>query len=66
MQVTSRGIPGSDANRISSAKAFAAHAMYKLKYNNLTLTPGVRYENIILDRIDYGKTDPNRTGFKFI
>lgn len=62
MQVTSRGIPGSDANRISSAKAFAAHAMYKLKYNNLTLTPGVRYENIILDRIDYGKTDPNRTG----
>lgn len=26
MQVTSRGIPGSDANRISSAKAFAAHA----------------------------------------
>ena len=62
MNLTSKGTGGSDANRISSAKAFSAHALYKVKYNNLTVTPGVRLESIDLLNEDYGKTDPNRTG----
>ncbi|MGM0933990.1 MAG: TonB-dependent receptor family protein [Bacteroidota bacterium] len=62
MDLTTEGTPGTDANRISDAKAFAAHIMYKLKFNKWTFTPGVRYENITLGRIDYGKEDINRTG----
>lgn len=62
MNLTSKGVPGTDANRISSANALAAYALYKLKYNNLTITPGLRYENIVLNRDDFGRNDPNRTG----
>ena len=62
MQLTSNGAKGAKGNRISSARAFAAYALYKYKYNNWTLTPGVRVESIALAREDFGKTDPNRTG----
>ena len=60
--LTTAGIPGTDANRISDARAFAAFTTYKFKYGNLTLTPGVRYENMTLSRLNYGSTDPDRTG----
>ncbi|MDP5082313.1 MAG: TonB-dependent receptor [Winogradskyella sp.] len=62
LERTSEGARGAQGNRISSATAFASYVMYKLKYRNLTLTPGVRYENIILAREDFGSNDPNRTG----
>lgn len=62
MSLTNEGVPGTDANRISSAKALATFAMYKFKYRNLTLTPGLRYENIILTRDDYGRNDVTRSG----
>ena len=62
MTLTNPGTPGTDANRISSANAFSAFVMYKLKYNKLTLTPGLRYENIDLSRNDYGKNDVSRIG----
>jgi Fe(3+) dicitrate transport protein len=62
MMLTTQGNPGSDANRISSANAFAASVLYKLKFNNLTLTPGLRYENIELARDNFGTSDPSRTG----
>lgn len=62
MQLTTSGIPGTDANRISAATAFSAFFQYKFTYKNLTLTPGLRYENIELEREDYGRADPQRTG----
>jgi len=62
MSQTSEGPRGAQGNRISSATAFASYAMYKLKYKNLTLTPGIRYENIILQRDNYSSDDPFRTG----
>jgi Fe(3+) dicitrate transport protein len=62
MDLTTAGIPGTDANRIASATAFAAYLTYKLKYNNWTFTPGVRYENITLKRENFGKSDVKRTG----
>ena len=62
MQLTTAAALGSDANRIASATAFASYAMYKLKYKNLTLTPGLRYENIVLGRENFGTNDPSRTG----
>ena len=60
--LTSGGIPGTDANRISDARAIAAFSMYKFKYDNLTITPGLRYENIILSRDNFGSDDVERTG----
>ncbi|WP_276390224.1 TonB-dependent receptor family protein [Eudoraea chungangensis] len=62
MNLTSAGTPGTDANRISDANAFSTYAMYKLKYKNLTLTPGLRYENMTLGREDFGKNDVDRNG----
>ena len=62
MNLTTAAARGSDANRISSAKAFAASILYKLKYKNLTVTPGIRYEDIQLQRENFGSDDPNRTG----
>jgi Fe(3+) dicitrate transport protein len=62
LNLTTKGIAGTDANRISSAKAFASYITYKLKYNNWTFTPGVRYENIKLQREDFGKNDITRSG----
>ncbi len=59
---TTAGVPGTDANRISSAKAFASYITYKLKYQNWTFTPGVRYEDILLERKDFGKNDITRAG----
>lgn len=62
MQLTNAGIPGTNANRISDATAFSSYALYKLKYKNLTLTPGIRYENINLGRRNFGNNDVERTG----
>lgn len=62
LNLTSAGIPGTDANRISDAFAFSTYALYKLKYNNLTLTPGIRFESIALGRTDYGTNDTQRLG----
>lgn len=62
MNLVDAGVPGTDSNRITDANAFAAHIMYKLKYGKLTVTPGIRYENIVLQRNDYGKNDVSRTG----
>jgi len=62
MELLKKGTPGTDANRISDANAFAAYALYKFSYKNLTLTPGIRYENMELSRNDYGKSDLLREG----
>lgn len=62
MNLVDAGIPGTDSNRVTDAKALAAHVMYKLKYGKLTLTPGLRYENIKLERNDFGRNDVERTG----
>jgi len=62
LNLTTAGAPGTDANRIASAKAFASFITYKLKYNNWTFTPGIRYENIQLKRKDFGKSDVIRAG----
>lgn len=62
MNLTSNGLRGAQGNRISSATAFAAYTTYKLKYKNITFTPGLRYENIKLERENFGSNDPFRTG----
>lgn len=62
LSLANQGVRGGNANRISSANALATYVQYKLKYNNLTVMPGVRYENIALTRVDYGTNDTARRG----
>lgn len=62
MELTKAGEKGTESNRIETANAFASYIQYKLLYKNLTVTPGLRYENIFIERQDYGKNDPDRTG----
>ncbi|HQW68706.1 MAG TPA: TonB-dependent receptor [Flavobacterium sp.] len=66
MNLTSSGSRGSDDNRVASAKALALHIQYKLKYNKLTVTPGLRFETIDLWNQNYGKVDPTRTGANLV
>jgi len=62
MQLTNKGAAGTESNRIETANALAAYAQYKFKFGKFTATPGLRYENIQMYRLDYGKQDVNRTG----
>jgi Fe(3+) dicitrate transport protein len=62
MVLGTRGTPGTESNRIESARALAAYAQYRLARGGLSVMPGLRYEHITLKREDYGKEDPERTG----
>lgn len=62
MMLTQAGVPGTESNRIETATAWAPFAQYKWRYDRFTFTPGLRYENIKIEREDFGRTDPARTG----
>ena len=62
MVLTSLGAPGSNANRVSSADALALFVVDRIDLGRWTLTPGARFESIDLERRDFGKSDPQRTG----
>lgn len=51
--LTSPGLPGSQENRVGSAEAWSYYITDDITIGNLTLTPGLRYEDIDLQRIDY-------------
>lgn len=54
MALSSPGVPGSNANRESTANALALYVQDELTYGRWTLVPGLRYEHIRLEREDYG------------
>ncbi|MEX2466556.1 MAG: TonB-dependent receptor, partial [Gemmatimonadota bacterium] len=60
MVLTSPGAPGSQANRVSSASAWAFHLMDRIEMGALTLAPGLRYETIDFERLDYAAGDAAR------
>ena len=60
MSLNTYGDKGSQGNRISSANSFASYLMYKYKIKDFTITPGIRYESIKLERNDYGESNPTR------
>jgi len=62
MVLTSAGVPGSQANRIGSATALSLYLHDKITYENFTFTPGIRYENIRFENLNYGSEDLQRTG----
>ena len=54
---------GTNSNRIQSATTFSGYMRYQLQIGKQWLiTPGLRYENILLKREDYGKNDRERSG----
>ena len=57
-----KGIPGSESNRIESARALASYLQYSLKFGKLTFNPGLRFETMKFQKDDYGKSDTDRLG----
>lgn len=53
--LTDDGAPGSHSNRVSSAKAWAFYLQDTISVGDFLITPGVRYEKIDLERVDYLK-----------
>ncbi|HEX9710428.1 MAG TPA: TonB-dependent receptor, partial [Candidatus Thermoplasmatota archaeon] len=61
---TGSGAPGSQANRVSDARAVALYLQDRVRLGEWTVSPGVRYENVDFTRTDYETTDPERTAPK--
>ncbi len=62
MSLEESGVAGTESNRIEHAQAIASYVQYELQAGHFTIVPGVRHEYIELEREDYGKNDPSRTG----
>lgn len=62
MTLATAGTPGTDSNRIESARAAAGFVQAEVALGRVTLTPGVRVETVRLRREDFGKEDVERTG----
>jgi Fe(3+) dicitrate transport protein len=62
MKLTKAGIHGTESNYILDAKAVASFIQYRLEYQKLTITPGIRFEHVKYIKTDYGKEDPDRSG----
>lgn len=60
MELTTRGVDGSQANRVGEAEAWAFFARDTIRAGRLTVTPGLRYESIDLRRINYPTSPPGR------
>ncbi|WP_412068426.1 TonB-dependent receptor domain-containing protein [Rubrivirga sp. IMCC43871] len=62
MTLADAGTPGTDSNRIESARAVAVYVQAEAKLGPVRLTPGLRVESVRLRREDFGKADVERTG----
>jgi Fe(3+) dicitrate transport protein len=60
--LTSLGTPGAAGNRIQSADAWSGFIQNELSWDKWTVTPGIRFEHIILEREEFGSADPTRSG----
>ena len=56
------GTPGTDSNRIESARAVAGFVQAEATWGRVSLTPGLRVESVRLRREDFGKADVDRAG----
>ncbi len=60
------GLKGRQANRLTTAEALALYLLCKFSWQSLTITAGLRYENVLLEKREYGKEDLRRTGYQRI
>lgn len=56
------GVPGTESNRIEWSRAWSGHARARWSRNGWTWIPGIRTEQILAQREDYGTSDADRTG----
>jgi Fe(3+) dicitrate transport protein len=59
--LTSSGAPGSADNRVSRADAKALFVQTELRRGAWILTPGARFEDIDMTRLDFSGADPSRS-----
>lgn len=58
--LTSTGVPGSQANRVSAAEANSLFVDTRIGFGNWLLTPGLRVESIDTTRLDFATDDGDR------
>jgi Fe(3+) dicitrate transport protein len=58
--LTSAGVPGTQTNRVSQAEARSLFLTGEIRSGNWILTPGVRFEDVDMKRLDYSTSDPDR------
>lgn len=58
--MTSEGAGGSTTNRVSDAEAQSYFVTAEIRTGAWILTPGVRFEDVDLRRLDYSTSDPGR------
>ena len=59
--LTTAAAPGSQTNRVSQADARSLFVDADIRTGNWILTPGVRFEDIDMQRLDYSTDDPSRS-----
>jgi len=62
MNLVNKGVAGTDSNRIDSAEAIALFMHDEWTIGDLIINAGLRYEDMKIERNDWGKTDPERLG----
>lgn len=62
MKLFLAGIHGSNANRITSAKALASYFLGKMTFASWTISAGVRYEDVDLLKKEFTTADVRRSG----
>lgn len=60
MILTSEGAPGSQSNRVSGAEARSIFVDTEIGIGKWTFTPGARFEEIDMERLDFATDDPSR------
>jgi Fe(3+) dicitrate transport protein len=60
LALTSAGAPGSATNRISSAEAISYFVDTEIRTGRWIFTPGIRFEDIDMERLDFSTADPTR------
>jgi len=60
MTQTKSGEPGTDSNRVDSASALAIFVHDEWTVGKFVVNAGLRYEDMTIEREDWGKTDPDR------
>jgi len=60
MTQTNAGAPGSDSNRIDSAEAIALFVHDEYTLGDFIINAGLRYEDMTIERHDWGKSDSGR------
>jgi Fe(3+) dicitrate transport protein len=62
MGMTTAGIQGNQENQIRNATSAAGYFNYELTWKRLKLNPGIRYEYIEFEFLNYGTADYTRLG----